>query len=154
MKKILLAIDVLCPDKNALDFACYLARLTKSKVTGIFLENLVAEQEPVVKNMSGAAYVEWDVNKKSPAYQLKMESVESCIRWFEQGCISRETSYAVHRDWGVPADEMIAESRFADMIVADAATSFSKHCEGLPTKFMKDILKNAECPVDYCTGKL
>lgn len=147
MEKILLAIDAICPDKNALDFACYLGRLTKSKVTGVFLENLVAEEKPVLKKLAGAAYIDWDINEKSPAYQLKMESVENCINWFRQGCVAREVSYSIHRDRGVPAHEVIAESRFADIIVADAATSFNKRCEGLPTKFMKDILKDSECPV-------
>ena len=46
MEKILLAIDAYNPDKNAIEFACYLGRLTKSKITGIFLENVTAGQSP------------------------------------------------------------------------------------------------------------
>jgi hypothetical protein len=47
----------------------------------------------------------------------------------------------------VPAREIITESRFADILVIDAATSFNKSYEGSPTEFVKDILKEAECPV-------
>jgi len=53
MEKILLAVDAINPDKNTLEFACYLGRLTKSKVTGVFLENLVAGERPVFKQMHG-----------------------------------------------------------------------------------------------------
>ena len=58
--KILLAIDAINPDKNAMEFACYLGRLTKSKVTGVFLENLAAEEKPVLKQMLGMAYMDWE----------------------------------------------------------------------------------------------
>jgi hypothetical protein len=44
MEKILLAIDAMKPDIKSLDFACYIANLTKSKVTGVFLENLVSTE--------------------------------------------------------------------------------------------------------------
>ena len=47
MERILLAIDAVNPDKGALEFACYLGKLTKSKITGVFLENMVARDQPV-----------------------------------------------------------------------------------------------------------
>ena len=51
MEKILLAIDAINLDMPALDFACYLGRLTNSKITGVFLENLVADEKLVIKKM-------------------------------------------------------------------------------------------------------
>ena len=147
MEKILLAIDATNPNRNALEFACYLARLTKSKITGVFLENLVADEKPVLKQMQGLAYVDWEVDKKSDEYTSKMELIERNISIFKEGCINREVHCGVHRDRGVPAEELIEESRFADVIVADAETSFNKRYEGIPTEFVKDILKKTECPV-------
>ena len=58
MKRILLAIDTLNTDRNSLDFACFLGRLTKSKVIGVFLENLIADEKPQLKAMPGSAYVD------------------------------------------------------------------------------------------------
>ena len=55
MEKILLAIDAINLDKNSLEFACYLAQLTKSKVTGVFLENLMSEERPVLRQVRGMA---------------------------------------------------------------------------------------------------
>ena len=42
--QILLGIDDISPDNNALAFACYLGGLARSKVTGVFLENLEPEE--------------------------------------------------------------------------------------------------------------
>ena len=47
--------------KNTLEFACYLGRMTKSKVTGVFLENLAAEEKPLLKQMQGMDYTDWEV---------------------------------------------------------------------------------------------
>ena len=147
MEKILLAIDAINPDKNILEFACYLGRLTKSKVTGVFLENLAAEEKPVLKQMQGMAYTDWRLDEKPDEHKFKFELIEKNISFFKEGCINREVSYSLHRDRGVPAREMIEESRFADVLVVDAETSFNKRYEGTPTEFVRDILKKAECPV-------
>lgn len=147
MEKILLAIDAVNPDKNTLDFACYLGRLTKSKVTGVFLENFAAEENPVLKKIHGMAYVDWEVDEESEKHKAKMDLVEKNIYFFKEGCTNREVRYSVHRDRGVPVRELIEESRFADVLVVDAETSFNKRYEGSPTEFVRDILKKAECPV-------
>ena len=146
-KKILLAIDAINPDKNALEFACYLGRLTKSKIIGVFLENLVAEERPVLKKMHGMTYVDWELDEKSDEHKAKTDKVERNIAIFKDGCISGEVCFRVHRDRGVPVRELIGESRFADVLVVDAQTSFHKRYEGNPTEFVRDVLKKAECPV-------
>jgi len=143
MEKILLAIDAGAPCQKALDFACYLARLTKSKITGVFLDNLASAEIPLAlteKVMAGA----YD---KKDAYSIARKMIEKNIDSFRQECINQEVNYAVHRDHGVPADDMITESRFADLLVIDAETSFKKQFEGSPSVFVQDVLKKAECPV-------
>ena len=147
MEKILLAIDAINLDKNSLDFACYLAQLTQSKVTGVFLENLMSEERPVLKQVHGMAYMDWVVDEKSDEHKAKLELIEKNISFFKEGCINRGVNYSLHRDRGVPALELIEESRFADILIVDAQTSFNKRYEGSPTEFVKDILKNSECPV-------
>ena len=147
MEKILMAIDAIHPDKNTLDFTAYLGRLTKSKITGIFLENLVAEERPVLKQMQGSAYVDWELDENSAEHRAKMQLIEKNIAAFKESCITRSVNATVHRDRGVPAREIISESRFADLLVVDAETSFNKKYEGAPTEFVRDILKDAECPV-------
>ena len=147
MKKILLAIDAAGPDMAALDFACYLGRLTRSYVTAVFLENLVAEEKPVLKQAHGIRYLDWEVDEQSDEFITRKKIVEKNIVMCREACINRGVHMKIHRDRGVPAREVIDESRYADLIVVDAATSFKKIYEGSPTEFVRDILKEAECPV-------
>lgn len=76
MEKILLAIDATNLNINSLDFACFLGRLTKSKITGVFLENRVVEEKPALKAMQGAAYKDWAVDENSDDHKAKMESIK------------------------------------------------------------------------------
>ena len=147
MKKILLAIDGIDIDMPAIDFACYLGRLTHSKLTGVFLENLVVEDRTVMKSVQSVKYIDWEINHESDELQQKRESIEKNILVFKEACSNRSVNYHLHRDRGVPAKEMIHESRYADLLIIDAATSFNKQFEGTPTGFVKDILEEAECPV-------
>lgn len=147
MEKILLAIDALNPDTSALDFACFLGRLTNSKVTGVFLENLVADEKPVFQKAYGTTYLDWEIDENSPEFKDKQKLVEKNISLFKQSCENRGVKCSVHRDRNLPAREIIHESRYADIVIIDAATSFNKRFEGTPTEFVRDVLKDAECPV-------
>jgi len=147
MEKILLAIDGTTINKNALDFACYLGRLTHSKITGAFLENLVVYEKPVLEQAHGISYMNWVVDKESSEYKMKMENINNNVSLFKDACEKRTVRYSIHRNEGQPAKEIIEESRYADVLVIDAETSFSKKFEGVPTEFAKEVLKEAECPV-------
>ncbi|MCP9753154.1 universal stress protein [Ferruginibacter sp. HRS2-29] len=147
MEKILLAMDATNPNKNALEFACYLARLTGSVVTGVFLEDQESEEHAVMKRAYGMSYVDWVVDEDNPQHLSKMATIENNIEWFKRGCISREVGFKVHRDRAMPLKEMIGESRFADLIVMDAETNFRHSYQGTPSDFTREVLHNAECPV-------
>lgn len=144
MEKILLAIDSLNPDTNALDFACYLGRLTKSRITGVFLGNHV----PASLRSSGAGSDESGEGEETAMqYEEEVRLAEKHITLFKEGCIARDVRYSVHQDSGEPAAGLIKESRFADVIVLNAETSFNETFDGVPTEFVKQVLKKAECPV-------
>ena len=147
MEKILLAIDALKINIPALDFACYLGRLTNSKLTGVFLENLVADEKAVLATAYGKLHINWEIDESAPGYVDKKELIERNIQLFKKACEDRSVRYNIHRDRGVPTHEIISESRYADLIVADAATSFAKKYEETPAQFARDIFKEAECPV-------
>jgi hypothetical protein len=147
MQKILLAMDAINLHVPSVDFACYLGRLTRSKVTGIFLENLKADEHPVLRKVHGAAYLDWEVDPTNPAYQDKQAMISKHIEFFRDACDSRSVRSTLHRDCGVPAKEIIHESRFADLIIIDPETSFKSRHEGAPSSFAKEVLAHAECPV-------
>ena len=68
MQKILLAINPAQLNINTIDFACYIAKLTRSQLTAIFLENVQGERVPTLKAAYGGAYVETVLQTDLPGY--------------------------------------------------------------------------------------
>jgi hypothetical protein len=120
--------------------------LTKSKIVGIFLENMSEVLRPVLNDLQGGAVIYRD-DKESADYFSRKSRMEDNISAFRNGCANREVNCSIHRDHGSPADELIEESRFADLLVLDARISFGKLNEDSPTGFVREILQKAECPV-------
>lgn len=150
MKRILLAINAVSPDSQAIDFACYIGRLTKSIVTGIFLENLVADERPVIN--TGMPYLEWGIDEDAPEYIQKKALIEKNIESFKDCCERKSVRSSYHAAPGMPSSEIIAQSRYADLLILDASTSFNNVYEGRPTDFVKSVLKDSECPVVIAPG--
>jgi len=140
-------MDGITPNPNALDFACYLGRLNNSKVTGVFLENLVADEKPILQLAKGGSYINWEIDKTTEEYKEKKKKIEKNVSLFKDACEKGCVRYTIHEHDGIPAKEIVAESRYADIVVVAAETSFNKKFEGVPTEFVKDVLKDSECPV-------
>lgn len=152
MEKILMAFGGDSPGKETLSFGIYLSRLTHSKITGIFLENQPEDEHPVVKKMYDGTYLDWEVDENSTDWQKKMQQITQSIEQFKAFYANHDIEIAVHRDKGVPVKEMMEETRYADLLVVDAATSFKGGFEKLPTAFVEDMLAQAECPVVIAPG--
>ncbi len=147
MQKIVLVADATPINNNTLDFACYLAKLTHSKLTGVFLENRVGEPGPALKSLYGTPYVETVVAATIPENKSRAEQCRQNIERFELACKSKGITAYVHRDKGAPLQEVITETRFADLLIIDAKLTLSGENEGVLSAFMKDILTKSECPV-------
>ncbi|HSC40098.1 MAG TPA: hypothetical protein VLD19_19575, partial [Chitinophagaceae bacterium] len=147
MKKILIAVDANKFNPGLPDFACYLARLTRSNPTAVFLDKPVAEEIPVLKRALGSSYVETVLASDIPGVREKKELQVKNAQLYKEifdnnglGCLQQQ----VH---GAPLTELIAESRFADALVVDPQTSFEEKTDEVPTRFVKEVLSKSECPV-------
>ena len=148
MEKILLAMDAAHLNMKTIDFACYIARLTRSRLTGIFLEGLVNGGSRDSNDFFGGGA--WDSDADNPDIvpaTIPSALTEANIRIFREACVCRDTLSGIHRDRGIPLSEILAETRFADLLIVDAETSFTKSDRHAPGRFVKDVLDSSECPV-------
>lgn len=143
MKKLLLAIDAEKPDPQSLEFGIYLAKFTRSTLTGIFLEDLPALQTGI-KFAYGSVYVETIGTESELAFKEKV--AEENIRKFKAACEAQEIAYRVHRDQNVPLGELLAESRYADVLISGPSLFATSPLEA-PGGFVKSLLGKSECPV-------
>ena len=140
MEKILLAMDGYKQNMYAIDFACYLAKLTKSRLTGVFMEGGLEDFLPA---STEEAVGEVAIGRSAIGEAAATQHVNR----FREACISREVTAKVHKNRGVPLADILLESRFADLIVLDPEASFRKIDKEFPGHFIRDVLLAAECPV-------
>lgn len=146
MQKILIAINGEELNEQALNFACAIARIKASPLTGIFLENLVENEQLIWKVTGGGNYPEWEIDERSKALAAKAKKITANIEKFRAVCQANQVACKVHEDKSVPVREMETESRFADLLILDACMSF-KGYTGTPSDLVQQILRHAECPV-------
>ena len=120
MEKILLALKADEVNVQAVEFACYIAKLTNSKITGVFLENELVEDIPVRKSFHGYPFVETIVASDLPGYDEKQKKYRENTKLFEDACANRGARYEVITKKMAPANEIITESRFADLLILSA----------------------------------
>ena len=143
MEKILLVIHARQPATASIDFACRVAALTSSKLTGLFVENLFdsatsATQEE--KNYS-------ETREQEDSTTVVENDTDRAVKLFVQACAIQGISAETTIDKGEPIQQVIYESRFADLLILDPGMDFYGAEEQLPTHFTREVLTSSECPV-------
>ena len=66
---------------------------------------------------------------------------------FKKACEKAKITFSIHRDKSIALQELKHESMFADLIIINEYETFTKYKEEPPTRFMKDLLGDVQCPV-------
>jgi hypothetical protein len=141
MEKILLIMTSNKADSKAIDFGCYLAALTDSKLTGVLIEDPTME---LASHDHQQSYFRKAKIKDDQFIQMDLDQV---MRYFSQECRLRGVSSNVYSDKGTPLEEVLQESRFADLMIVPPDLFLKSKKESIPSAFVKKILSKAECPV-------
>ncbi|HEU4634195.1 MAG TPA: universal stress protein [Flavisolibacter sp.] len=141
MEKILLVINAHKPDSESIKFASYIASLVQSKLTGLFVENVYWDY------VSNEADQLFSSKKKKNEAATVTTDTEQAIEIFEKQCRTRKVEPEVYIDRGEPVQEIIFESRFADLLIIDPGLSFYGKVDQLPSHLVKEVLIHTECPV-------
>lgn len=147
MDKIILALDSRNIDRNAIRFACHLIRLTHSRLTGFFLEKESVDEQVLLACAENDSVIESVTIIKENDDEQEALLTEENIRLFSE-ITEREGVHAfIEFGNGIGVSEIISKSRFADVVILNAATCISGYEESTPSLFVKNILNSAECPV-------
>lgn len=142
MKKIIFLVDALQVETGALDLAAFLCRQNNCKLTGLFVEHATKE-----KLYAAAAANGIDTTPAKSIQTLEAECLSVNVKHFSDACESRGIGYEITRLSGAYIDAIVKETRYADILLIDAAMSFDNVADVSPNNFVKDILSGSECPV-------
>jgi hypothetical protein len=84
-----------------------------------------------------------------------LADTDQAFRLFREKCAKNYIACNVLRDKGEPVQEIIFESRYADLIIVDPSLHFFEGSDTIPSHFVKQLLAHAESPVllapEHCT---
>lgn len=72
---------------------------------------------------------------------------DAAVIKFEKDCGTAKISFSVHRDKSIALQELKHESIFADLIIISKQETFTRYAEKAPTRFIRDLLGDVQCPV-------
>lgn len=142
--KILAVFDGTKYSEGASKYAIEIAKATNSMLVGIFIQDMrylnftyaYAWDQPFI-----------DFTSIETTQKEEREKIDLNIKLFHGACNAKGIKHKVHLDKGVPLQEVLRESAFADLIVVDSHTSFFSLGDSAPNPFLKDLLADSYCPV-------
>lgn len=146
MKKIVYALNPLKFKIRNLDFISFICRQADSSLHVVFFENNMVDDIPdaIIKQAAMDMGID-DISKDLEALKQKISSA-NMLR-FKTAWDNYGIPCYMHRNCNSPMEEMVLESRYADLIILDLSLSFSSHDESVPSDFVRKYLHHAECPV-------
>ena len=144
MKKILAAFEGTKYSEGASKYAIELAKAINAMLVGVFIQDMrylnftyaYAWDQPFV-----------DFSSIETSQKEEKEKIDLNIQLFHTACNEKGIHHKVHLDKGVPLQELLNESSFADFIIIDSQTSFFSFGDKSPSPFLQDFLSDSHCPV-------
>lgn len=143
-KKFLAVFDGLKFSKSTLDYAVQLTKETDAFLVGVFLDEFIYRSYDFL--MVATSYKS-DEKILEKLDAKDKEKRDEAVKEFERVCGEADIQYSFHRNSGVAIQELIQESIFADLIIINSTETFNRFAEEPPTRFIKELLTDVQCPV-------
>ena len=145
MKKFIAAFDGYKFSESTLDYTIYLASQVNAHIVGVFLDDAIYHtygyKEIVTHEGSSLEESVHQWNEED-----RMHRDES-VKMFEGVCRREGLMFSIHRDKNVALQELIHESIYADLLIINSKESFNYIKEDSPSRFLRDLLSDVQCPV-------
>jgi len=144
MKKIIAAFDGLKFSEGTKDYSIHLASLTNAHLTGVFLDDFTY-----------TSYKIYDLVAKEGVSEEKLREMEdkdknnrsAAAVKFEDTCRKAGIEYNIHHDRQIALRELLHESIYSDLLIIDGNETLTHYEEHMPTRFIRELLTDVQCPV-------
>lgn len=143
-KKVLAVFDGYKFSKSTLDYAIQFTKEANAFLVGIFLDDNIYRSYSLLKVMKTNKNAEKLIDQLDSKDQEKRDAA---VKQFEKACGLAGINYTFHRNTGIAILELKQESIFADLIVINDNETFNRFAENTPTRFLKELLADVQCPV-------
>jgi hypothetical protein len=144
MQKIAAAFDGLKYSAATRDYAVYLAKQTGAHLVGIFMDDPTYTSYKIYELLTKQGLSDNRL-KKSEAKDKAARNAAADD--FEKICQKEGLKYTIHHDRNIAIQDLKHESIYADLLIIDAKETLTHYDEDIPTRFIRDLLGDAQCPV-------
>jgi len=143
-RKVLAVFDGLKFSKSTMNYAIQFAKEANAFLVGVFLDDSMYRSYNLYKVMRSKGDIE-EVMKRLD--EKDQEKRDKAVKEFQKACAQAGISYTFHRNTGIAMQELKQESIFADLLVINDNETFNRFSENRPTRFLKELLPDVQCPV-------
>lgn len=149
MKRFIAVFDGYKISKSTLAYAQELVYTTNAHLVAAFLDEFIYRTYSV-----GKVYKKYEKPEEviKQLDEKDKKKREEAVRQFEQSSGKAKISFSVHRAKSIALQELKHESMFSDLIIISEHETFSRYKQKSPTRFMKDLLADVQCPVLVLPG--
>lgn len=145
MKKIIAAVDALNFTEEELKSYRYIADKARGELTILFLENIAGESVINAPTLE-TGFLDYD-ELYTKAVKARKEKAEEKREHLVNFYRDNDMDVTVRSLPGIPSLEVIAESRFADLLLIRSDLSFGMLPDTNPPEIVRELLADAECPL-------
>jgi nucleotide-binding universal stress UspA family protein len=152
MKKFIAAFDGLRFCESTLQYAISLSRHANAHLVGVFLDDFTRRSYGVLElaKYEGAAV---DQHMQELDQEDEAQRMESA-KLFQHACLEAGISFSLHHDQNIAIQELLRESVYADLLVIGEAETLTRFEEEPPTRFIRELLNDVQCPVVLVPAKM
>ena len=144
MQKIIAAFDGLKFSESTRDYAIDIAKQTKTHLVGVFMDDPSYTSYKIYELITKEGASVDNLNK----YEAKDQATrDKAAKNFEKACQQEGLEYNIHHDRKIAIVALKHESIYSDLLIIDSGETLNHYTEKLPTRFIRDLLSDAQCPV-------
>ena len=144
MKKIIAAIDGLKYSESTTQYAIELAKENDGHLVGVLLDDYTYHSYKIYELISNE---DMSLEKISGLQQIDKQTRERAAFRFKEACQLAGVNCSLRHDKNFALQELLHESVYADLIIIDGKETLAHYEEKKPTRFIRDLLSQVQCPV-------
>lgn len=143
MQKIVAIFDGLRFSESTLHYSILMAKQEQAHLTGVFSRDFTYNSFSLYQLLKAGT----DQATISQLEAVDNQKREIAAGKFEAACQKAGIAYSVHRNRNISLLDALEESIYADLLIVDARETFVHDDMKPPTRFIRDLLTDVQCPV-------
>ncbi|WP_343302657.1 universal stress protein [Chitinophaga niabensis] len=143
MKKITVVFDGLRLSESALQYAIFLGKKVSAHISALFLDDFTYNSYNMYQLIREGAS-----ENEVRDFDLRDRTQRGTAgRYVEAALQQAGLSCSIHHGGNIAIQDVLEDSVYSDLIIVDIHESFTQEKKLPPTRFMRDLLTDTQCPV-------